>query len=173
MSDLPPSVMGLAVEDGAERLRAPKSPLAFRTISEVAEDLDVPQHVLRFWETRFAQIRPLKRAGGRRYYRPEDVALLRRIRTLLYSQGYTIRGVQKLLRDPALRGGGSDPRPATPEDIADAVPAGPQSDAPVAAACGDLPLPSQPQHMASPIDATILELEAMRTDLLRLKSLLR
>src|SRR5262245_10071312 len=76
-----------------------KSADAFRTISEVADDLDVPQHVLRFWETRFSQIRPLKRAGGRRYYRPEDVDLLRRIRELLYQHGYTIKGVQKLLRD--------------------------------------------------------------------------
>src|SRR5512138_1189250 len=75
-----------------------KSPEAFRTISEVATELDVPQHVLRFWETRFSQIRPLKRAGGRRYYRPEDVELLRRIRGLLYQHGYTIKGVQKLLR---------------------------------------------------------------------------
>lgn len=79
--------------------RGTKSAGAFRTISEVASDLDVPQHVLRFWETRFAQIRPLKRAGGRRYYRPEDVELLRRIRGLLYQHGYTIKGVQKLLRD--------------------------------------------------------------------------
>ncbi len=75
-----------------------KSPEAFRTISEVASDLDLPQHVLRFWESRFAQVRPIKRAGGRRYYRPEDVDLLRGIRTLLYSEGYTIKGVQKLLR---------------------------------------------------------------------------
>ena len=79
--------------------RAAKSADAFRTISEVATDLNVPQHVLRFWETRFNQIRPLKRAGGRRYYRPEDVALLRRIRELLYQHGFTIKGVQKLLRD--------------------------------------------------------------------------
>lgn len=79
--------------------RAVKSDAAFRTISEVAEDLDVPQHVLRFWETKFAQIRPLKRGGGRRYYRPEDIALLRRIRALLYTDGMTIRGVQKLLRE--------------------------------------------------------------------------
>ena len=75
-----------------------KSPEAFRTISEVAAELDLPQHVLRFWETRFAAIRPLKRSGGRRYYRPEDVALLRRIRDLLREKGYTIKGVQKLLR---------------------------------------------------------------------------
>jgi DNA-binding transcriptional MerR regulator len=83
--------------------RLEKSSSAFRTISEVADDLDVPQHVLRFWETRFTQIRPLKRGGGRRYYRPEDVALLRLIRELLYDEGYTIKGVQKLMREGALK----------------------------------------------------------------------
>jgi len=76
-----------------------KAPEAFRTISEVAEDLDLPQHVLRFWETRFIQIKPLKRGGGRRYYRPGDVDLLKGIRTLLYGEGYTIRGVQRILRE--------------------------------------------------------------------------
>ncbi|WP_048647790.1 MerR family transcriptional regulator [Nitratireductor soli] len=76
-----------------------KSPDAFRTISEAAEELDLPQHVLRFWETRFAQIKPLKRGGGRRYYRPQDIDLIKGIRHMLYEQGYTIKGVQKLLRD--------------------------------------------------------------------------
>ncbi|MDD5587170.1 MAG: MerR family transcriptional regulator [Alphaproteobacteria bacterium] len=76
-----------------------KAPGAFRTISEVAANLDVPQHVLRFWESKFQQVRPLKRGGGRRYYRPEDVALLTSIKDLLYNQGFTIRGVQKLLRE--------------------------------------------------------------------------
>lgn len=76
-----------------------KSPDAFRTISEVADDLNVPQHVLRFWETRFSQIKPMKRAGGRRYYRPGDVDLVRGIRALLYSEGYTIRGVQKIFKE--------------------------------------------------------------------------
>ena len=80
-----------------------KSPEAFRTISEVAVELDVPQHVLRFWESRFAQIKPVKRAGGRRYYRPEDVDLLRGIRALLYTDGLTIKGVQKVLRERGLR----------------------------------------------------------------------
>ncbi|MEP3437090.1 MAG: MerR family transcriptional regulator [Hoeflea sp.] len=75
-----------------------KSPDAFRTISEVADDLDLPQHVLRFWETRFTQIKPMKRGGGRRYYRPDDIDLLKGIRNLLYDQGYTIKGVQKLLK---------------------------------------------------------------------------
>ena len=82
-----------------DRPRPIKSDSAFRTISEVAEELNVPQHVLRFWETKFTQIRPLKRGGGRRYYRPEDVTLLKRVRTLLYTDGLTIRGVQKLLRE--------------------------------------------------------------------------
>lgn len=83
--------------------RLTKSDTAFRTISEVATDLGVPQHVLRFWESKFSQVRPLKRGGGRRYYRPEDIATLKRIRTLLYDDGMTIRGVQKVLRDPATR----------------------------------------------------------------------
>ncbi len=88
-------------EDTGRRLR--KSPDAFRTISEVATELDVPQHVLRFWESKFNQIKPLKRGGGRRYYRPEDVDLLRGIRHLLYTDGYTIKGVQKLLRENGAR----------------------------------------------------------------------
>jgi len=80
-----------------------KSPEAFRTISEVADELKVPKHVLRFWEAKFAQLKPMKRGGGRRYYRPEDVALLRGIRFLLYDDGYTIRGVQKILREQGPR----------------------------------------------------------------------
>jgi DNA-binding transcriptional MerR regulator len=80
-----------------------KAPDAFRTISEVADDLDIPAHVLRFWETRFAQIKPMKRSGGRRYYRPDDVDLLRGIRRLLYGEGYTIRGVQRILREHGIK----------------------------------------------------------------------
>lgn len=80
-----------------------KSPDAFRTISEAADELDLPQHVLRFWETRFSTIKPLKRGGGRRYYRPEDVLLLKGIRHLLYDQGFTIKGVQKILKDQGVR----------------------------------------------------------------------
>ena len=80
-----------------------KAPDAFRTISEVADDLDIPQHVLRFWETRFAQIKPMKRSGGRRYYRPDDVDLLKGIRRLLYGEGYTIRGVQRILKEHGVK----------------------------------------------------------------------
>lgn len=94
--------------------RPEKSPAAFRTISEVAEDLDLPPHVLRFWESKFPLLQPLKRGGGRRYYRPEDIRLLRRIRQCLYQDGYTIRGVQKLL--------GSSPDGRLPEGIGAAPP---------------------------------------------------
>ncbi len=82
---------------------AQKSPDAFRTISEVSEELELPQHVLRFWETRFAQVKPMKRGGGRRYYRPQDIELLRGIRALLYGEGYTIKGVQRLLKDRGVK----------------------------------------------------------------------
>ncbi|MGB0631891.1 MAG: MerR family transcriptional regulator [Alphaproteobacteria bacterium] len=88
-------------EDGSSRPR--KSAAAFRTISEVATELDIPAHVLRFWESKFAQVKPLKRGGGRRYYRPEDIELLRGIRELLYTDGYTIKGVQKLLREGGVK----------------------------------------------------------------------
>ena len=89
--------------DTASKQSRAKSDNAFRTISEVAEELHVPQHVLRFWETRFAQVKPMKRGGNRRYYRPEDVDLLRAIRGLLYEDGYTIKGVQKLFRERGVR----------------------------------------------------------------------
>tara|TARA_R110002072_G_scaffold49863_21_gene135055 strand:+ start:1136 stop:1825 length:690 start_codon:yes stop_codon:yes gene_type:complete len=91
-----------------------KSATAFRTISEVSDELEVPQHVLRFWETKFSQVHPMKRGGGRRYYRPEDVDLLRRIRNLLYQDGYTIKGVQKLLRE-----GGAKAAPSAREQAGD------------------------------------------------------
>src|SRR5947209_13495037 len=102
------------VIDHGIRSRLRKAPNAFRTISEVADDLHIPQHVLRFWETKFPQVKPMKRGGGRRYYRPDDIALLRRISDLLYIQGYTIKGVQRLLRE----GGGqlSDDIPPPPAD---------------------------------------------------------
>lgn len=86
-----------AVQNNCGRMK--KSASAFRTISEVSKELGVQQHVLRFWETKFSQVKPLKRGGGRRYYRPEDVELLKRIHELLYTEGYTIKGVQKLMRE--------------------------------------------------------------------------
>jgi DNA-binding transcriptional MerR regulator len=100
-----------------------KAPDAFRTISEVADEIEVPQHVLRFWESRFTQIRPMKRGGGRRYYRPDDVDLLRGVRHLLYGEGYTIRGVQRILREQGAafvqevwRAGAEPPPPLLEED---------------------------------------------------------
>ncbi|HET6184469.1 MAG TPA: MerR family transcriptional regulator [Acetobacteraceae bacterium] len=122
---------------GAARARPQKSPTAFRTISEVADELHIPQHVLRFWETKFSQVRPLKRGGGRRYYRPDDIALLRRISDLLYIQGYTIKGVQRLLRE----GGGK-----LSDDI---PPAGPDEQA-EAAAERSLAIPEPPQLLPIP-----------------------
>ncbi len=102
-----------------------KAPDAFRTISEVADEIDVPQHVLRFWESRFQQIKPMKRGGGRRYYRPDDVDLLRGVRHLLYGEGYTIRGVQRILKEEGAafvqdvwRAGAEPPPPPLEEDIA-------------------------------------------------------
>src|ERR1700759_879407 len=99
---------------------AEKSPEAFRTISEVATELDVPQHVLRFWESRFAQIKPVKRAGGRRYYRPDDIDLLKGIRALLYGDGFTIKGVQKVLKErglPHVAGIGRGDAATAPEPV--------------------------------------------------------
>ncbi|NKB57874.1 MAG: MerR family transcriptional regulator [Alphaproteobacteria bacterium] len=94
--------MAIGVEPEV-RKSAEKSAAAFRTISEVGRELDIPQHVLRFWESKFSQVKPLKRGGGRRYYRPEDIQLLRRIRDLLYTEGYTIRGVQRLFREVGVK----------------------------------------------------------------------
>ena len=112
MSDADPTL-----EDVRSRSR--KAPSAFRTISEVADDLHIPQHVLRFWETKFNQVKPLKRGGGRRYYRPDDITLLRRISHLLYTQGYTIKGVQRLLRESGGRLADDIPPPAVGEHDAD------------------------------------------------------
>ena len=122
--------------DPGARGKARKAPNAFRTISEVADDLHIPQHVLRFWETKFTQVKPLKRGGGRRYYRPDDIFLLKRISDLLYTQGYTIKGVQRLLRE----GGGrlSDdipPAPAEEQALAAVEAAVPVADVP------ELPMP--------------------------------
>src|SRR4051812_24616936 len=109
----------MGLDSPAGRIRPKKAPNAFRTISEVADELHIPQHVLRFWETKFPQVKPLKRGGGRRYYRPDDIALLRRVSDLLYIQGYTIKGVQRLLRE----GGGqlSDDTPPAPADEQEAA----------------------------------------------------
>lgn len=126
-------------ESGGERRRGRKAPTAFRTISEVADELHIPQHVLRFWETKFPQLAPLKRGGGRRYYRPEDVELLRRISDLLYVQGYTIKGVQRLLRD-----GDAAEEDAEMADNAATTPP---------AARPQLPLPGLPQAPAGPTRA--------------------
>lgn len=119
----------LPAQQGCEAMD--KSEDAFRTISEAAEELDLPQHVLRFWETRFPQIRPLKRGGGRRYYRPDDVELLRVIRHLLYSDGYTIKGVQRMLKERGVRAvlevrnqaPGNAPEPAAASTIESDAPA--------------------------------------------------
>ena len=142
-----------------------KSATAFRTISEVATDLRVPQHVLRFWETKFPQIRPLKRGGGRRYYRPEDVELLRRIQALLYEERYTIKGVQRLLKE----GRTANPTPPLPEDVDDEVGEGVSApepldpnDAPVAEPPG---LPSDLRH---DLLMVLDELKALRGVLARL-----
>ena len=102
-----------------------KSPDAFRTISEVATSLDLPQHVLRFWESRFPQIKPLKRRGGRRYYRPDDIELLAAIKHLLYGEGYTIKGVQRLFKEQGARGFAAKTQRSAPlaEDVDSARPA--------------------------------------------------
>ena len=119
-----------AAANGGVRLRPRKAPNAFRTISEVADELHIPQHVLRFWESRFIQVKPLKRGGGRRYYRPDDISLLRRISDLLYIQGYTIKGVQRLLREGGGRLADDIPPPTQAErDAAEVERGGKEDDA--------------------------------------------
>ncbi len=113
------------VADPSKPQATKKSRRAFRTISEVASELNLPQHVLRFWETKFNAIKPMKRGGGRRFYRPDDVALLKQIRSLLYDDGYTIKGVQKLLREG---GGKIAPAPAPPEPAPPPAVSGPRED---------------------------------------------
>lgn len=136
--------MSVVLEDRSEARVGAKSPRAYRTIAEVAEELDVAQHVLRFWESKFTQLKPLKRRGGRRYYSPEDVVLLRRIRGLLYGDGYTIRGVQKLLREGSARAvarGPQDDGIAIPSSLPPAEPAAgspPSADAPSVALAGGI-----------------------------------
>ena len=155
------------------RNRPRKAPNAFRTISEVADDLHIPQHVLRFWETKFPQVKPLKRGGGRRYYRPDDILLLRRISDLLYIQGYTIKGVQRLLRDGDGKLSDEIPPPA-PDERADGEPeAEAEADEPQPAAPGAASGPvSRPPAGASSaaeleqlqalLSRTLAELEALR-----------
>ncbi|MDZ4734988.1 MAG: MerR family transcriptional regulator [Rhodospirillaceae bacterium] len=145
---------------GAPSERRGKSANAFRTISEVADELAVPQHVLRFWETKFPQVKPLKRGGGRRYYRPEDVALLSEIRALLYSDGYTIRGVQKLFRE-----GGVRPREESDDHAAEAAPAEPVETAAKVAVSGHVVTDgSGARHQLADV---IAELGALRDRLAR------
>ena len=137
---------------------------AYRTISEVADDLEVPQHVLRFWETKFPQIRPMKRGGGRRYYRPEDIDLLRAIRDLLYEQGYTIKGVQKLMREGGLKIGEEGVVEAPAEADAAEGAAGSVS----RAGSEDLPL-----FRASMDDGQLREIRGIATELSELRDRLR
>jgi DNA-binding transcriptional MerR regulator len=141
-----------------------KAPGAFRTISEVATDLEVPQHVLRFWESKFQQVRPLKRGGGRRYYRPEDVQLLNSIKDLLYNQGFTIRGVQKLLRE-----GGRSPLARAVVGADSHVPA--TSTSTTAAQAQAIASPSPPQRWLSPDKRR--EVEGILNELKSLRELLR
>ena len=162
---------GITNTDSPGRGRNGKSAAAYRTISEVSEELDVPQHVLRFWETRFSQVRPLKRGGGRRYYRPEDVKLLRRIQKLLYEEGYTIKGVQKLLRegrvapDTAVR----SPTLGTSLFAADVPPAAPADTSGDEAQAQDAdhedssePLPALPADVRAELTEILDELKTLR-----------
>lgn len=155
-----------------------KSPDAFRTISEAAEELDVPQHVLRFWETRFSQIKPMKRAGGRRYYRPADVELLKGIRGLLYREGYTIRGVQKILKEDGasyvagVGRGEIEPRKREGE-MASAPPPGMSKPAPragkggKAAPAADAGGPAQPLLPLGEVRVVVNRLSESHADMLR------
>jgi DNA-binding transcriptional MerR regulator len=146
-------------DEAAPYRRAGKSGAAFRTTGEVSEELDLPPHVLRFWESKFPEIKPLKRGGGRRYYRPEDVELLRRIRQFLYQEGYTIRGVQKLLRE---RGPREELRVTVKADApATLFPLDPVADPPAAATA---PVPSR--------QALQTALEEVRRELVEIRALL-
>jgi DNA-binding transcriptional MerR regulator len=178
MSDPADDADDLVTPAGA-RARPKKAPNAFRTISEVADELHIPQHVLRFWETKFPQVKPLKRGGGRRYYRPDDIALLRRISDLLYIQGYTIKGVQRLLRE-----GGGRLSDDIPPPSADEVEAAEAERAAAAAFEPELPMPelartalqspsggrsnarlnadSETERLRSVLADTLRELEALR-----------
>ncbi len=137
-----------------------KSAAAFWTTGEVAEELDLPAHVLRFWESKFPQVKPLKRGGGRRYYRPEDVDLLRRVRQCLYQQGYTIRGVQKLLRDGALRGDEPAAPPADEEAPSTLFALEPVADPP-GPASGPLPSRQMLREALEEVRRELLEIRAL------------
>ncbi len=161
-----PSPAGLQQDDTAPA-RPRKAAGAFRTISEVADELHIPQHVLRFWETKFPQVKPLKRGGGRRYYRPDDIALLRRVSDLLYIQGYTIKGVQRLLREGGGRLADNIPPPNEAERLAAAAeraqPAPPQmqllmQDAPAAQPRRQ----TEAERLRAALVHALSELEAMR-----------
>jgi DNA-binding transcriptional MerR regulator len=160
------------------RTRPKKAPNAFRTISEVADELHIPQHVLRFWETKFPQVKPLKRGGGRRYYRPDDILLLRRISDLLYIQGYTIKGVQRLLREGGGRLSDDIPPPGADElETADgeaaADPSSFEPELPMPELARPTPQPASPrgsrsnaeveaERLRSVLTETLRELEALR-----------
>jgi len=139
-----------------------KSPKAFRTISEAAKELGLPQHVLRFWETKFSQIKPMKRAGGRRFYRPEDVELLTRIKTLLHSEGYTIKGVQKLLRQNGSIAQGSQRQEPQEQEIEQAVSLSENDGEPTVSN-------DRQRLIEAEINFAIGELESIRADLLSVR----
>lgn len=154
----------------AGRTRPKKAPNAFRTISEVADDLHIPQHVLRFWETKFPQVKPLKRGGGRRYYRPDDIALLRRISDLLYIQGYTIKGVQRLLRDGGGRLSDDIPPPSAAEQAAAAA----ERARPTPPLEPELPMPGLlPPASPSPQAARVTVRQKLDPEAERLRAVLR
>jgi DNA-binding transcriptional MerR regulator len=166
VSPLVPGIAETPANDAPGRPQ--KSSAAFRTISEVADELDVAQHVLRFWESKFPQVRPLKRGGGRRYYRPEDVEILRQIRSLLYDEGYTIKGAQKLLRQRRSgRAASAEEPPATAAPVAAPAAVAIASPPPRPAAA---PPPAAPAR-AMPADAR-RRLKALRSELRELKELL-
>ncbi len=140
-----------------------KSASAFRTISEVSAELGVPQHVLRFWETKFTQLRPLKRGGGRRYYRPEDITLLKHIQSLLYDEGYTIKGVQRLFRDGRVKAGAKSKAPPPQGARAGGSAAGVQvTEAATQSAAG-----------AKPAGRVLADLRALLDDLTDVRDILR
>lgn len=153
-------------DDSAQGRRVGKSEAAFRTISEVVDDLDVPQHVLRFWETKFPQVKPLKRGGGRRYYRPADVALLRRIRDLLYRDGFTIKGVQKILRENGAKAvAGAAETPVQPALDLESPPRGGQDGQPSHDVQPMSLRPTLPEMARAELKLLLVELTEIRAEL--------